>query len=53
MRMKSQAQCLFIVSTQVMLAFTMVEAQRKEPLVVTEVGQGFRGEVALKLGLDA
>lgn len=35
-----------------MLAIVMVEAQRREPLVVTKVREGFREEVALKLGLD-
>lgn len=36
-----------------MLAVRMVEVPRKELLVVTEVGKGFREEVALKLGIEA
>ena len=40
-----------MVSTVVMLAIMMAKPQRKEQLVVTKVGKGFREEVTLKLGL--
>lgn len=36
-----------------MLAARMVEVPRREPLVVTEVGKGFREEATLKLGIEA